>query len=248
MRPAVFDFQRIDDTARYPLDRVNPLVLVVGIVIPAITALTISDLRTALVCVAILVVFLPLIRCRPRALLLRLGVGLFLFLSIAWSNWLLGTGGLESAALAGTRVFCMAAPGLIFSAHVRPFELGDALIQILKLPPRPVLASVMAFQRALFLAEQWTELGKIRRARGLGGASLVGTLKEQSSRTQVFLVIAIRSATELSIAMDIRGMLAWRTKGVDRGFWDASVWHRKDTVVTIVIIAAALVPLALLFF
>jgi energy-coupling factor transporter transmembrane protein EcfT len=247
MSQTAFDFQRTGDTRRYPMDAVNPLVLLVGILVPAFTALAITDLRSALVCVALIALSLPLLRSRPRTMLLRIGVALFLFATVAWSNWYIGSRDLEVAVTAGIRVFSVATPGLLFSAHVRPFELGDALIQLLRLPPRPILAIVMALQRAQFLAEQWSEIGLVRRARGVGGVTVAGTVRELGGRTLVFLVIAIRSATDLSIAMDIRGMLAWRTRSVARGHWDTSVWRVRDTVAVAVIGLVAAVPIVLAF-
>ncbi|MFT4305670.1 MAG: energy-coupling factor transporter transmembrane protein EcfT, partial [Microbacterium sp.] len=142
------------------------------------------------------------------------------------------------------RVASVALPGLLLSAHIAPFPLGDALMQQLRLPARPVLAIVMALQRALLLADQWQELGRIRRGRGLAGGGPLGRVRELGGRTLVFLVLAIRSATQLSIAMETRGILAWQALGVPRGRWRESVWRRRDTISLIAVVLLSTVPIA----
>ena len=58
-------------------------------------------------------------------------------------------------------------PGVLLAARVDPFVLGDHLGQRLRLPARPVVAAVAALQRFESLDQQWHQLRRTRRVRGL---------------------------------------------------------------------------------
>ncbi|WP_214107167.1 energy-coupling factor transporter transmembrane component T family protein [Acrocarpospora catenulata] len=244
---AGFDFQGTAERHRPPLGQVNPLVLVVGILLPALTSLAITTPASATVSVLLLLALLPLLRSPRRSMLPRLVLAGYLILTIFWNNWYFGGQDEVASAVAAARVFCVAMPGLLLSAHVRPFELGDALIQQLRLPPRPVLTIVMALQRTALLTETWTEIGHVRRSRGLGGTGVAGRVRELAGRCVVFLTIALRSATDLAVAIEVRGMLAWEARGVARGHWQRSRWTRRDSCALALVALFSAVPVATAF-
>jgi energy-coupling factor transporter transmembrane protein EcfT len=221
----------------------NALALLVAGALPAITSPLISSLRGAVVTLLVELALLPFARSPRRTMLVRTALILLTVASLVWSNWLLGNHRIDPALTAGLRVACIGLPGLFLSAHIRPFPLGDALIQQARLPARGVLAVVAALQRAALIADDWDELGVVRRARGLGGAGPMAYVRELLGRGFALMVLSIRGATEVATAMDVRGMGAWRELGVARGTWETSRWRRRDTALVTIGAAVAVLPL-----
>ncbi|MFT4306823.1 MAG: hypothetical protein QM604_08030, partial [Microbacterium sp.] len=131
MSTVAFDFGRSGAPER-PIDRLNQLVVVAGILVPGVAALAIADLPGAIATIAIPLVALPLIHSGWPGTALRLLAATILFLLTGWSNWVVGSHDLASAAVAALRVASVALPGLLLSAHIAPFPLGDALMQQLR--------------------------------------------------------------------------------------------------------------------
>ena len=128
----------------------------------------ISDLRTALIAFGIQIALAPVVLGIGRPPWFRLLPGLFAVLSVGFSNWLLSPGHeLSTGALAGLRVAFFVLPGVLLAARIDPSALGDHLGQRLRLPARPVVAAVAALHRFESLGEQWDQLVRIRRVRGL---------------------------------------------------------------------------------
>lgn len=103
-------------------------------------------------------------------------------------------GGLGLAA----RVVAIAAIGVVFAQTTDPTRLMDALVQQARLPERFAYGALAAYQAVPRLAEDLATLRQARRIRGLRGGW----------HPRLFLgllVLAIRHADQLALAMDARG-------------------------------------------
>ncbi len=106
-------------------------------------------------------------------------------------------GGLGMAA----RVVAIAAVGVAFARTTDPTRLVDALVQQARVPERFAYGALAAYQAIPRFSEDLTALRQARRIRGLRATwhprILVG-----------LLVLAIRHADRLALAMDARGFSA----------------------------------------
>ena len=203
------------------LSRANPVAkLAVATVLSLVLLLTVDPVTAGTALVLELLV-LPWCGLSARALARRLSLVLVgavpTAVVTAWLGpdtgaLLLGagpltvtTGSLESAAAIGLRILAVAVPGVVLLATTDPTDLGDALAQVLRLPPRFVLAAVAAFRLLEVLAQEWAQLGLARRARGLGDDGLVGAARRFAGQVFALLVLAVRRATVLATAMEARG-------------------------------------------
>jgi energy-coupling factor transport system permease protein len=109
---------------------------------------------------------------------------------------------LTQAALVGgiglaARVLAFATVGVVFAQTTDPTRLVDALVQEARLSPRFAYGALAAYQAVPGFAEDLATLRQSRRIRGLPGSwhprVLVG-----------LLVLAIRHANRLALAMDAR--------------------------------------------
>jgi energy-coupling factor transport system permease protein len=110
---------------------------------------------------------------------------------------------MTQAALAGgvglaARVLAFATVGVVFAQTTDPTRLVDAFVQQARMPPRFAYGALAAYQAVPGFAEDLATLRQSRRIRGLPGSwhprILVG-----------LLVLAIRHADRLALAMDARG-------------------------------------------
>ena len=103
---------------------------------------------------------------------------------------------------------------MLLAARVDPFVLGDHLGQRLRLPARPVVAAVAALQRFESLDQQWHQLRRTRRVRGLDvGRSPLARARQVGALTAGLLVQSLRQAGRMAVAMEARGFSAPRAEG-----------------------------------
>ena len=199
-----------------PLGRTSPVakLVLVGAWVAGL-ALT-TDPRPPLALGAIgLASALVLGRVRPAALAAALAPLAFAALTVGFFNALLNPAN-GKAAVAGLgpvrltapavaagvalacRVGAVAALGIAFALTTDTTRLVDALVQQARLPERFAYGALAAFQAIPRLAEDLVALREARRIRGLRASwhprILVG-----------LLVLAIRRADRLAVAMDARG-------------------------------------------
>ncbi len=121
------------------------------------------------------------------------------------------TGSLTAATAIMLRILAIGLPGVVLIATTDPTDLADALAQVLHLPHRFVLSALAALRLFGVLAQEWQALTMARRARGFdvgfGRSSGYGLGAARQFGGQVFalLVLAIRRATVLAVAMEARG-------------------------------------------
>lgn len=216
----------IDVTA--PLARANPSAkLGVAMVLSVALVLT-TDVVTAGVALALVVLALPLTGVGPRALWRRgwvlvvaaVPTGVFtLVLGVDSGEVLLALGlfsvtegSAVSAAAIVMRILAIGLPGVVLLSTTDPTDLADSLAQDLRLPPRFVLSALAAMRLFGVLAEEWTSLGQARRARGLGGDGAGARLRVGLGQLFALLVLAVRRATVLATAMEARGFGAAGTR------------------------------------
>jgi energy-coupling factor transport system permease protein len=145
---------------------------------------------------------------------------------------------LTQAAIAGglglaARVLAFATIGIVFAQTTDPTRLVDALVQQARLSPRFAYGALAAYQAVPRFLEDLATLRQSRRIRGLPGSwhprILVG-----------LLVLAIRHADRLALAMDARGF------GTGLRTWYRQVrWTLRDALLVLGGIVALIVALRL---
>ncbi|UEJ83564.1 ATP-binding cassette domain-containing protein [Brachybacterium halotolerans subsp. kimchii] len=202
-----------------PADTLNPLTTIAIAVAAAVGSFAIDRWQLGLLSCVLVAVLAPLAVRGVRSTALRLIPIALAAVGLCWSTvlasplpvfsgttWLLG---LKEAL----RIGYFVAPGVLIFASLDPTRLGDALGGRLRLPGRPVAASVAGLLRAGLTADVWERIMTSRRLRGLGarrdlrhplrsGAALVRLL---ASCTLALLVDAVRATEQQALAMDARG-------------------------------------------
>ena len=222
--------------------RSGPLSVLLASIVLIFGAPFISDLRIALIAIGIQIVLAPVVLGIGRPPWFRLLPGLFAVLSVGFSNWLLSPGrDVSTGALAGLRVAFFVVPGVLLAARIEPSALGDHLGQRLRLPARPVVAAVAALYRFESLGEQWDQLARIRRVRGLGPSrSPLARGRSVAALTFGLLIQTLRQAGRMAVAMEARGFSARH-----RTWAEPAPWRPADSLMLALGLAVAVIPLVL---
>jgi energy-coupling factor transport system permease protein len=238
-----------------PIARTNPVAKLAASTVVALGLLISVDVVTAGVALALEALALPWCGVRPRALLRRgvvvvlgavpAGVATAVFGEDSGSVLAaLGpvsvTSGSVLAGIAITlRIFAIGLPGVVLLSTTDPTDLADALAQVARLPARFTLAALASLRLFGLMAQEWRSLSLARRARGIGDAGPVGTLRTAMGQVFALLVLAIRRATVLATTMESRGFGAGR----ERSWARESRLHVGDGV--LVLGAVALTAVAI---
>ena len=105
----------------------------------------------------------------------------------------------------GLRLVAIALTSVLVFGPSDTTRLADSLVQQWRLPERFSYGTVAALGLAPILAADWTGIGAARRLRGLEPRWLPGRLAESGRRLLTLLVVALRRAERLALAMDARG-------------------------------------------
>lgn len=222
------------------MTRVNPLVLLSVGGFSLLGSFFVRDLRTACVALAAYGLVALLVLPSWKFPLVCLGFSLFASLTVVYSAWRLGSGGLEPALVQGLRIIVLAWPGSVAIGFLDPSRLGDHLAQSLLLPARPVAAFSASLQRFAAFGHAWTQLERSRRVRGLGATrNPIANLRWLASMSFALLVHALRGATRSAIAMDARGFATAH----DRTWAEPAEWTRLDKAALVVSAALGAVPI-----
>ena len=103
------------------------------------------------------------------------------------------------------RIMALALAAITLLARVDPTLMADGLAQIVRLPARFVLGTLAGVRLSSLLTNDWRSLALARRARGLGDS---GAIRRAASMVFALLVSAIRRASTLATAMEVRGFSA----------------------------------------
>jgi energy-coupling factor transporter transmembrane protein EcfT len=221
------------------LRRCGPLSLLGASVLPLVGAPAIEQARVGAACVGVVVLLaLPVVRdLRPT--LFRLALGALAALSVGLTTWLYGGHDLDAAFGAAARIAYFIVPAAVLTTYIEPSALGDHLAQRLRMPARVVVASVAAVQRLDGIAEDWEQIRRARRARGLGPTG--GPLhrgRVLASMALALLVSTLRGSGRLAVAMDARGFA-----GAQRRTWaESAPWRYADTLLLLVGAGLAVLP------
>jgi energy-coupling factor transporter ATP-binding protein EcfA2 len=232
--------------------RAGPLSLLLASIVLVLGAPFIPDLRTALIAFGVEIAMAPVVLGIGRPSWRRLLPGLFAVASVCFSNWLLSPGHeISTGALAGLRVAFFVLPGVLLASRIDPSALGDHLAQRLRLPARPVVAAVAALHRFESLGEQWDQLARVRKVRGLGpGRSPLSRGRHIAALTFGLLIQTLRQAGRMAVAMEARGFspVAATAAGVPapRRTWaEPAPWRPTDSLMLATGIAVAGIPVLL---
>lgn len=237
---------------RAPLDRVNPVVQALGVAVMTTPLLVTIDVVSAGVAVLLELGLLPLAGLSLRTFMVRMSPIFIAAPLAALSMLLYGKAGGEiywafgpavvserSVMLAASiflRVFALAMPAIVIFPRIDPTDMADGLTQLLKLPARPVIASLAAARMAGLMTEDWRGLQRARRVRGSG----------DGNRFQAFfrgafslLVFALRRSAKLSLTMEARGF----GSRMQRSYARLSVVGRADAVMMALCVIVPVVAL-----
>jgi energy-coupling factor transport system ATP-binding protein len=210
--------------------RSGPLSLLGSSILFIIGALFITDVRGAALGIALELLLAPFVFGWGRPSL-RLLPGLLAVASVGFSGWMLSPGqDLAVGATSGLRVAFFVLPGVLLAGLADPFALGDHLAQRLRLPARPVVAAAAAMQRFDTLGEQWEQLRRTRRIRGLdGGRSPRARVRHVAALTFGLLIQSLRQSGRMAVAMESRGFSSARATGVRRTWAEPAPWSAADS-------------------
>jgi energy-coupling factor transporter ATP-binding protein EcfA2/energy-coupling factor transporter transmembrane protein EcfT len=197
---------------------VQPVASLIGVLALGICLVLSLDVVSAAVALALELALLPLLRLPVRTLLLRLApvllavpltaVSIALYGRPSGREWFdLGfahvtDGSLTLALATALRVLAVGVPAIALFVRVDPTDLADGLAQVLRLPARFVLGALAAVRMMTLLVDDWRQLAMARRARGLADS---GRLRRGATMAFALLVLALRRATTLAVAMESRG-------------------------------------------
>lgn len=228
-----------------PVARTNPVAKLVASTVIALGLLVSVDVVTAGVALALEVLALPWCGVRPRALLRRgvvvvlgavpAGVATAVFGEDSGSALAaigpvsITSGSLLAGVAITLRIFAIGLPGVVLLSTTDPTDLADALAQVARLPARFTLAALASLRLFGLMAAEWRSLSLARRARGIGDAGPIGTLRTALGQVFALLVLAIRRATVLATAMEARGF----GSGRERTWARESRLHWRDGVLVL---------------
>jgi len=200
---------------------VQPVASLLGVLALGVCLVLSLDVVSAAVALVLEVLLLPLLRIPPRTLVLRTAPVLVAVPLTALSIALYGRpsgrswfdlgfahvtdGSLELALATALRVLAVGLPAVALFVRVDPTDLADGLAQLLRLPARFVLGALAAIRMMTLLGDDWRQLSMARRARGVADT---GRLRRGASMAFALLVLALRRATTLAVAMESRGFSA----------------------------------------
>ena len=139
---------------------------------------------------------------------------------------------LATAVVLGLRILAIAAVGVAFAQTTEATTLADALVQQARLPDRFAYGALAAYQAVPRLSMDLTTLREARRTRGLAMSWSPGLLF-------ALLVLAMRHAERMAVAMDARGFDAPGTRSRFR----VVRMSRADAVVSVLGVAVVLAAL-----
>lgn len=204
----------------------GPLSVLAATLLAVVGAFAITSARHGLLAVAVLVLILLTCVEGWAATAARAAIGVLAAASLAVTTWLYAGQSMDSALGAASRVLYLVLPGMVLASYLDPLQLGDHLAQRLRLPHRPVVASCVALQRIDAIGNDFDQIRRARRSRGMAADhGLLRRLRAMAGMTFSLLVSTLRSAGPTSLAMDARGFAtATRRTWAEPAPWVAADW------------------------
>jgi len=219
--------------------QVGPLSLLAASIVPVAGAVAIDSAAVGAIAVAVQLAALGwLVRDAPATLRLA-AFGLVAAVSITATTWIYGGRHVDESLAAGFRILYIVLPSALLMPSLRPSELGDHLAQRVGLPARGAVACLAALQRLDGIAEQWRQIQRARRARGLGtDGGPVRRVRHAWASAFTLLVVSMRQTGAMAVAMDARGFASAH----DRTWAQPAPWTPMDTLVSAIAVALAALP------
>ncbi len=235
------------------LARTNPVARVLALLVATTPLLISIDPVSAGVALALELALIPLsgvsarsfaLKATPLAVAAPLGaLSMLLYASPSGRVfWEFGPAAISEHSIwlalgIGLRMCALVIPAIALLDRIDPTDMGDGLAQILRLPARPVLASLAGARMTSLMAADWKALERARRARGVGDASRIRSFLRGSFS---LLVFALRRSGKLATTMEARGFGA---KG-QRTWARPSRLRAADAVLIAVAVAIPAIALA----
>ena len=239
--------------ARGLLARTNPVARVLALLVATTPLLITIDPVSAGVALALELALMPLsgvsarsffLKATPLLLAAPLGALSMLLYASPGGNiyWQFGPAAISDHSMwlalgIGLRMCAIVIPAIALLDRIDPTDMGDGLAQILRLPARPVLASLAGARMTSLMAADWKALERARRARGVGDASRIRSFLRGSFS---LLVFALRRSGKLATTMEARGFGA----AGKRTWARVSRLRAADAVLMVVAIALPAIALA----
>ena len=206
-----------------PLARANPVAKLAAALVLLIALFASLDGVTALIVLAGLGALLPFSGLRMHDLVGRAWLVGLAVVAIAIFNIVFAAEQLGPTAVAlgpvrvgwetvvnglglGVRLLAIVLAGLLATATTQPTDLADSLVQQLRVSPRFAVGALAALRLLPILSREWQILAMARRARGVeAGRSPVAAVRLFAGQLLAILVVAIRRATRMALAMEARG-------------------------------------------
>lgn len=217
----------------------GPLSLLAGCLLPVAGAFAISaGLAGLIAVVAELSAFAWFVRDWRRTLR-GLAFGAVASAGIAFTTWLYGGQHLDATAAAALRILYLVLPSALLLPLIRPSALADHLGQRLHLPARGVVAASAALQRLDAIGEQWRQVQRARRSRGLGvDGTPLRWVRASAGSAFALLVAELRQTGLQAVAMDARGF----ERAFRRTWAEDAPWHGADTLVLLLAVGLGVLP------
>ena len=200
------------------LARTNPVARVLALLVATTPLLISIDPVSAGVALALELALIPLsgvsarsfaLKATPLAVAAPLGALSMLLYASPGGHvyWSFGPAAISDHSMwlavgIGLRMCALVVPAIALLDRIDPTDMGDGLAQILRLPARPVLASLAGARMTSLMAADWKALERARRARGVGDASRIRSFLRGSFS---LLVFALRRSGKLATTMEARG-------------------------------------------
>jgi energy-coupling factor transporter transmembrane protein EcfT len=219
--------------------RVGPLSLLLCSITPAVGAVGIHTAQLGALSVGLETAAVCWLARDAHSFARRLAFGAIAAASIFVSTWLYGGRDMDEAVGAALRILYLVLPGAVLASRIRPSELADHLAQRARLPARIAVSSSVALLRVDALGLQWRQIGRARRARGLGfDGGPVRRLRAAGGAAFGLLVGSLRQTAVLAVAMDARGFAQ-----ADSRTWAAPApWLWADWLVVAIAAGLAALP------
>lgn len=152
----------------------------------------------------------------------------------AWGLVVVSEGSIELAIATTLRIIAIATPAVVLFTGIDATRLADGLSQLWRLPERFVIGALAGIRLVQLLGGDYTMLRRTRQSRGLGD---VAWWRRIFTDVFTLLVVALRRADTLALAMEARGF----GSDVPRSHFRPSVWRPGDTVIVAVAALIAVV-------
>ncbi|MBB6333492.1 ATP-binding cassette domain-containing protein [Schaalia hyovaginalis] len=201
------------------LDAVNPVTQVLALILMTTPLLASIDVVSAGTALVLELAFVAASRMNPKTLALRMApilvaaplasLSMLLYAkpedsTILWSFGPAMISERSEMLAAGIllRVLALGMPAILLLSRIDPTDMADGFAQVLRLPARPVLASLAAARMTGLMVADWKALEQARRTRGIDDARRIVSAARGSF---ALLVFALRRSAKLSLTMEARG-------------------------------------------